>query len=54
MDTALLATFYTLLLFVIVAMIWSVRDQNAKTHTILNNVAEIQRDIARMLGADRR
>jgi hypothetical protein len=54
MDTALLAIFYTLLLFLIVAMIWSIRDQNAKTHAILNNIAEIQRDVARMLGADRR
>lgn len=50
----LLAIFYTGLLLLIIAMIWSVRDQNAKTQGILNNIAEIQRDVARFLGTERR
>jgi hypothetical protein len=52
-DSQLLAIFYTILLFVIVAMIWSIRDQNAKTHQILREVQASSERIARYLGSDR-
>lgn len=54
MDYQLLAIFYSLLLFVIVAMIWSIRTQNARTQEILRDVAQMQKDVARFLGTDRR
>lgn len=53
-DSQLLAVFYALLLFVIVAMIWSIRIQNRETQRILDHVAQMQRDVARFLGTDRR
>jgi hypothetical protein len=53
MDTQLLAIFYTLLLVLIVAMAWSIRDQNAKTHQILREVQASSERIARYLGSDR-
>jgi hypothetical protein len=53
MDIALLAIFSTILLCVLVAMIWSIRDQNAKTHQILRDVQASSERIARYLGSDR-
>ena len=49
---ALLAIFYTLLLLVIVGMIWSIRDQNAKTQAILDRMDRRTVLMARYLGMD--
>jgi hypothetical protein len=46
--------YYTLWTLVTIGMLWSIRDQNAKTHAILNHIAEIARDMAQFLGTDRR
>lgn len=44
---------FSLWFLVTVGMIWSVRDQNAKTHAIMREIAQHSRDIARFLGTDR-
>jgi hypothetical protein len=45
---------FTLWFLVTVGMLWSIRDQNAKTHAILREVQQASKDIARFLGTDRR
>jgi hypothetical protein len=49
---ALLAIFYTLLLLVVIGMIWSIRDQNAKTQAILDRMDRRTVLVARYLGMD--
>ena len=49
---ALLAIFYTLFLLVLVGMIWSIRDQNAKTQAILDRMDRRTVLMSRYLGMD--
>jgi len=49
-DTILFSLWFC----VTVGMIWSIRDQNAKTHAILREVQASAKEIARYLGSDRR
>jgi len=49
-DTLLFSLWFC----VTAGMLWSIRDQNAKTHAILREVQESAKQIARYLGTDRR
>jgi hypothetical protein len=47
---ALLAIFYTLLFLLTIGMIWSIRDQNAKTQAILDRMDRRTVLLGRYLG----